>query len=705
VNRSDRISTIGRREFLQAMTIGSSFLVVPGVFGDVVEAAKIEIADLLGTLRKETGKTPIPGASWFAANATGDGIAYRLPAVSLLKVKYLFSDVLLDGNNLLVFSIALQEGEKRPTFRFVFGGLPQCSFRVHLPLDLVDQNRWRIEREAAFLKPMCGGDRVDLSKVDRVRFTVLHKCPQTVRWCMTPLVAASREVERIPEPILPKRELLDEFGQSKLHEWRGKTRSPNELKQHIQSQWQYAPRQTWPETFSRWGGWKSYKLTEGQGFFRTHYDGKRWWLVDPDGYAFWSAGLDCVRVDTEARYDGLETALTWLPDPKGEFREIFGTGRQSSPGGKFVNYLAANLIRSLGPSGWREKWSKIALAEMRRLRFNTVGNWSEWEYAKAVGFPYLRPLEFEARRSGWIYRDFPDVYHSEFEADATQFADVLAGTASDPSFIGYFLMNEPTWGFSSELPAVGMLYNTASCATRTELAQFLKNKYSDDSSLAVAWNMPATFEKIHSGKWQNVFTKPAQDDLRDFSVQMVEQYFKVISTACRKVDPNHLNLGMRWAGIPPTWAVQGMKFFDVFSLNCYREKLPREEAEKIHEMLKKPVLVGEYHFGALDVGLPASGIGHLKNQADRGKAYRVYLEDAAADPYCVGTHWFTLYDQSAIGRDDGECYNIGFLDVCNRPYEELGQAAIASHERMYALASGRVAPFKDAPEYLPLLFL
>jgi hypothetical protein len=118
-----------------------------------------------------------------------------------------------------------------------------------------------------------------------------------------------------------------------------------------------------------------------------------------------------------------------------------------------------------------------------------------------------------------------------------------------------------------------------------------------------------------------------------------------------------------------------------------------------------PVLVGEYHFGALDVGLPASGIGHLKNQADRGRAYRVYLEDAAADPYCVGAHWFTLYDQSALGRDDGECYNIGFLDVCNRPYEELGQAAIASHERLYEIASGRVTPFQDAPEYLPLLYL
>jgi hypothetical protein len=186
---------------------------------------------------------------------------------------------------------------------------------------------------------------------------------------------------------------------------------------------------------------------------------------------------------------------------------------------------------------------------------------------------------------------------------------------------------------------------------------------------------------------------------------MVERYFQVISKACRKVDPNHLNLGMRWAGIPAEWGVKGMKFFDVFSLNCYRQKLPRDTARHISQMLNMPVLVGEYHFGALDVGLPASGIGHVKTQADRGRAYRVYLEEAAADPYCVGAHWFTLYDESALGRSDGENYNIGFLDICNRPYQEIGDAAISSHERLYDVAAGAVEPFADAPEYLPLVFL
>lgn len=186
---------------------------------------------------------------------------------------------------------------------------------------------------------------------------------------------------------------------------------------------------------------------------------------------------------------------------------------------------------------------------------------------------------------------------------------------------------------------------------------------------------------------------------------MVEKYFAALSAACRRADPNHLNLGMRWAGVPPEWAIAGMRTFDVFSLNCYLEKLPRDQSAKIHDMLKRPVMIGEWHFGALDVGLPASGIGRLSNQSARARAYRVYLEDAAANPHCVGAHWFTLYDQSALGRFDGENYNIGFLDICHRPYDELCRAAILTHERLYDVAAQRVQPYADAPEYLPKLFL
>ncbi len=684
-----------RRSFLTVTALGAgAALPLP--------AQKLGVWTTVGSLREEDGTPPLAGARWFSADKTGDGMSYAFPAGTLARAKFLTADMLLEGKDLCAWQITLREGAGGRAFRFTFGGLAQVSFRVRFDLSLTDQRLWQADREGAFLKPLCGGDRVDLAKVDRLAFTVHRKGPQPVRWCMTPLAARPSAPPKLDELVLPKGPLLDEFGQSTLHEWTGKTRSAAELKARIQGQYDGASKIAWPEGFSRWGGWAGKKLGEGTGFFRTAQDGGRWWLADPDGCAFWSTGLDCVRVDCKARIDGLESALKWLPElPEYAGALSRGEGRRSNA--RFCNYLAANMIRVFGREGWRDKWAQVALAEIKRLRFNTVGNWSEYEFAAKARFPYVRPMSFQGRRCGTIYRDFPDVYHAGFEADAADYAAPLKTTASDPAFLGYFLMNEPTWAFSSEVPAAGMLFNTEACATRQELARWLRQKYEGDAALAQAWHTETTFERMALGRWRGELPKEAVPDLREFSVLMAERYFQTLSKACRAADPNHLNLGMRWAGIPPEWAVRGMRSFDVFSLNCYRQKLPRDTAGKIHSLLKMPVLVGEWHFGALDAGLPSSGLMRVKNQADRGRAYRVYLEDAAAGPYCVGVHWFTLYDESALGRFDGENFNIGFLDICHRAYDEMGLAAIASHERMYQVASGAVPPFADAPEYLPAL--
>jgi hypothetical protein len=581
-----------------------------------------------------------------------------------------------------------------------------------MPLEAVNQNRWRYDREGAWLKPMCSGDRVDLDRVDRMSLTILRKSAQPVRWCMTPLVATVDVPLKLDEPILPRGPLIDELGQSTLHDWPAKSRSAEQVSERLRVQLEAAPQQRWPEGFSRWGGWTG-KRFQSTGFFRLHRDegphrddgphrdeDGRWWLVDPDGYAFWSSGMDCVRVDTNAAYDGLETALTWMPDPEGDYKDIYSAGEIPA-----INYLAANFIRAFGLKDWYARWATIALAELRRTGFNTVANWSDWQIARQARFPYVRPLHPAWPTTPLIYRDFPDVFDLRFEQDAVVYAGQLRETADDPAFIGYFLMNEPTWGFAAETPAAGMLFNTPCCAARAALADALRFAYGSDDALAAAWGEGVTFEVVREGAWQRALTDAARADLAAFSETMVEKLFKGLSDACIRVDPNHLNLGVRYYTVPPAWAVKGMQYFDVFSMNCYRERVPAGEIKRIHDLLGMPVMVGEWHFGALDVGLPGSGIGHVRDQAARGQAFRLYVEDAAAQPYCVGVHYFTLYDESALGRFDGENWNIGFLDVCNRPYAPLDEAARATHERLYRVAAGEVEPYDDAPEYLPRLFL
>ncbi|MFW5858116.1 MAG: agarase, partial [Planctomycetota bacterium] len=129
------------------------------------------------------------------------------------------------------------------------------------------------------------------------------------------------------------------------------------------------------------------------------------------------------------------------------------------------------------------------------------------------------------------------------------------------------------------------------------------------------------------------------------------------------------------------------------------DRFPTEQFDALYEQVKVPILVGEWHFGALDAGLPGGSLRRVATQQDRAEAYRVYAEAALAHPACVGIHWFTLYDEAAAGRFDGENWNIGFLDVCHRPYDELAAAARTTHERMYAVAAGEIAPYEASPDY------
>jgi hypothetical protein len=247
-----------------------------------------------------------------------------------------------------------------------------------------------------------------------------------------------------------------------------------------------------------------------------------------------------------------------------------------------------------------------------------------------------------------------------------------------------------------------MLATCEKAYTRAAFAEWLRGKYADADSLSAAWGILVTFPEISEGKWTKPFPANGKKDAEAFSTLMTAKLFDTLTNACRKIDARHLNLGARYYTAPPAWATAGMNSFDVFSVNGYSQR-PNPAFADIAKTTGKPVMIGEWHFGALDAGLPATGIGLVATQEDRGKAYRIYLESAAAAPWCIGAHWFTFYDQSALGRNDGECYNIGFFDTAHQPYLPMTKAVREAHEAVYRVASGEIEPYADAPEYLPMI--
>ena len=150
-------------------------------------------------------------------------------------------------------------------------------------------------------------------------------------------------------------------------------------------------------------------------------------------------------------------------------------------------------------------------------------------------------------------------------------------------------------------------------------------------------------------------------------------------------------LGIRFGGEPSEAVVRAARGFDVFSENIYSHGPDRAKLDRLYALVQRPILIGEFHIGAPQRGL-APGLVQAANQEERGVAYRYYVEQFAAHPALVGTHWFQWLDQPATGRNDGENYNIGFIDVTDRPYDELVAAAKLTHDRLLEVHRGQTPP-------------
>jgi hypothetical protein len=183
---------------------------------------------------------------------------------------------------------------------------------------------------------------------------------------------------------------------------------------------------------------------------------------------------------------------------------------------------------------------------------------------------------------------------------------------------------------------------------------------------------------------------------RRFVVSAFEKYLAMVGAALKKYDPNHLNLGIRFGGNPPDYISRAARVFDVYSVNTY-EYEPTRQVKTAYQLSGRPVIIGEFHFGVPADGLGA-GLVQVRDQKERGVAYRYYVEQAAALPGFLGAGYFTGVDESVTGRMDGENYNIGFLDVTDRAYPELVSAAKETFQRLLDVHSGKVQPFSQRPK-------
>ena len=590
--------------------------------------------------------------------------------------------------------VVLQSGEVEqtekdaPWLTCLLGINPSLKTKVVFPLSYLDAQEIFIPRSPRQLKGTISGNRIDPADIIAVN---LKFGPFSDPYFKPAFEIASIGLnDSLPEPYEPvSAPVIDPLGQRTGKDWPGKINNEEELISLNLELEKSVSGSEFNSSFSRFGGWKA-KRFRATGFFRTENDGKRWWLVDPEGYAFLSVGVDCMRSTSSGPVKGIEDLFEWLPET-GDQR--FAESVSGNAASKNMDFYKSNLIRVFG-SDWKARWSKMTADILRSLNVNTVGNWSDVTFAKENKLSYVLPLNRFPGTKTQIYRDFPDVFSEEYQRNSEEFAKQLVEYKDDPYLVGYFLRNEPQWAFGYHNLAYEMFATVQPSATKDEFVKWINAKYNGDvKSFNTAWKLSLIrFEDLKTLVLKDYPSVKADSDFYFFSTVMVKRYVDIPCDEVTKVDKNHLNLGMRYAWISSDLLYKAGERFDVFSINGYGYSPP--PTADIARISNKPVMIGEFHHGAVDRALPATGITGVISQDERAAAYRNYIEQGFARPELIGMHYFQWVDQPYYGRFDGENYNIGVVTIQNLPYPELTEAMRITNERIYRVGSGLEEPYK-----------
>jgi hypothetical protein len=450
--------------------------------------------------------------------------------------------------------------------------------------------------------------------------------------------------------------IVDEFGQWIPAEWEGKAKSPEDL----QTAWNDEEKALQPGNFnlSKYGGFSGTKA-KATGFFRVEKINGIWWFVDPEGYLFFSTGSTGIGPRSEsARIKGREYIFKALP-PAAELAAANPAANPTARPGTQQNYsfYSWNLYRRFGKD-WYQKWMDLTIRRMDSWGLNTIANWSDQGICNSQRKTYVATLRGWGIETGLM--GMPDVYDPGYakmvdEAAARQ----CAPKKNDPYLLGYFIGNEPAWP-NREPELVKVILSGNSTPMQEALKKFLEKGDTPERRKAFVYETYARF-------------------------------ISTVNSAVKKHDPNHLNLGLRFGGSAPDEVILASKGFDVFSFNSYGYSVNKNTMKKFFDLTGLPMVIGEFHFGVPGRGL-APGLAQTINQEERAVAYRYYIENAAANPAIIGTHWFQWIDQPSTGRNDGENYNIGFIDVTDRPYNELVNASKEIIKRLLNVHSGKESP-------------
>jgi hypothetical protein len=359
----------------------------------------------------------------------------------------------------------------------------------------------------------------------------------------------------------------------------------------------------------------------------------------------------------------------------------------------FINVGVAS-VKTIATAGaeaaltnkFRDKsgWAEGSIGLLRTNGFNGLGGWAEEEVLTKVKSPvaYTKMLGFMSGygkiRGGTHmlpgHVGYPGdcifVFDPLFEKFCDDYARQVCTNQNDSWLLGYFSDNEMPF---PKHALTNFLALPANDPGHMAAMQFLQSKHG-----AQATPHPVT-----------------EADSQEFLGIVATKYFKTVSRAIKKYDPNHLYLGSRFYAVdiakPELFRACG-PFVDVVSMNYYRAWTPDAATMQrwAHES-GKPILITEWYAKGADSGMGnTGGAGWLvKTQRERGLFYQNFTLGLLESKVCVGWHWFRYSDNDQEDRSvdpSNRDSNKGIVNNRYEPYTPLLAAMKPLNERVYSLA-------------------
>jgi hypothetical protein len=336
-----------------------------------------------------------------------------------------------------------------------------------------------------------------------------------------------------------------------------------------------------------------------------------------------------------------------------------------------------------------EAWAGRARQRLADWGFNTAGGWSL--PPDKLHMPMVVNLELGRLAQFHWFDPFDPATETRMMALAPE---LVAPYRGSPYRIGYFSDNEVGWWAG----ALFIFYSAkpADNFTKQRWVAMLRQDYGGDWQLFAADFIPPAGVASWDGllaTTQFTHMRPGGHGIaavREWTGLLAEHYYALSEQAIRAADPDALYLGDRLPIYYDPAAVRAMaRHVDVIATNYNPDSSDGWIAHYFWDGLEKlsggkPILVTEWFFAANQNRTGNSNNGHLmtvETQAERARGAAAADDNFAALPEIVGIHWFQYYDHPKGGRQDGEDYDFGLVDINDQPYEDVTGALTAANRR------------------------